>query len=74
MYGSGRMSNQAGDGTVFGLMMTGAAQSRAGQYRERAAQLLELAAAESDDELRGNLVLLAAQYNELSQSLSPTDD
>lgn len=51
---------------AFNLMAAAAAQSRADQYRERARQLFEIAAREGDTKLRGKLLAIAAQYDDLA--------
>jgi hypothetical protein len=55
--------------TEFGLLAAAAAESRASQYRERARQLYEMAAEETDEKLRSELMLVAAQYNDLANEL-----
>jgi hypothetical protein len=51
-------------------LMLKAAEQRATHYREQAAQLREMANQEADAKLRTDLSDLAAQYDELANSVS----
>jgi hypothetical protein len=53
------------------LLKTAAVRRRYGDYRERAEQLREMAATETDPRLRGDLLMLAAQYHLLAERETP---
>ena len=53
------------------LLTTAAVRRRYGDYRERAEQLREMAATETDPSLRGHLLLLAMRYRQLGEREAP---
>jgi hypothetical protein len=48
------------------LLTTTAVRRRTGDYQDRAQQLREMAATETDPRLRGHLLMLAQQYRQLA--------
>lgn len=53
------------------LLTTAAVRRRYGDYRERAEQLREMAATETDPRLRSHLLMLAMQYRQLAERVVP---
>jgi hypothetical protein len=53
------------------LLTTAAMCRRTGNYRERAQQLREMAATETDPRLRSHLLMIAAQYHLLAEHEVP---
>jgi hypothetical protein len=53
------------------LLTTAAVRRRTGDYHERAEQLREMAATETDPRLRGHLLMLSRQYRQLAEREAP---
>lgn len=76
MHGSGQMA-RSGDVTesdLYAFMMTAGAAERVARYRQEAEKFRQLAQAESElSPIRGELLEIAKQYEDLANGLIPPE-